>query len=56
MKPRRAGDPAVLVADNTKAKDVLGWTPNKTLEDSIKTAYEWEQKLNNCKKVVNYAK
>lgn len=56
MKPRRAGDPAVLVADNTKAKDVLGWTPNKTFEDSIKTAYEWEQKLNNCKKVVNYAK
>ena len=45
IKPRRAGDPAVLVADNTKAKEVLGWTPNKTLEDSIKTAYEWEQKL-----------
>ena len=42
-KPRRAGDPAVLVADNTKAKEVLGWTPNKTLEDSIKTAYEWEK-------------
>jgi len=52
MKPRRAGDPAVLVADNTKAKDVLGWTPNKTLEDSIKTTYEWEQKLN-CKELVN---
>lgn len=51
MKPRRAGDPAILVADNTKAKEVLGWTPNKTLEDSIKTAYEWEQKLN--KEVVN---
>lgn len=51
MKPRRAGDPAVLVADNTKAKEVLGWTPNKTLEDSIKTAYEWEQKLS--KVVVN---
>lgn len=51
MKPRRAGDPAVLVADNTKAREVLGWTPNKTLEDSIKTAYEWEQKLS--KVVVN---
>ncbi len=44
IKPRRAGDPAVLVADNTKAKEILGWTPKKTLEDSIKTAYEWEQK------------
>ena len=26
IKLRRAGDPAVLVADNTKAREVLGWT------------------------------
>ena len=52
IKPRRAGDPAILVADNTKAKEVLGWETEKTLEDSIKTAYEWEQKLNN-KELVN---
>ena len=51
IKPRRDGDTTILVADNTKAKEVLGWTPNKTLEDSIKTAYEWEQKLS--KVVVN---
>lgn len=55
IKPRRLGDPAILVADNTKAKEILGWTPNKTLEDSIKTAYAWEQKLNNCKRIANYA-
>ena len=41
MMPRRAGDPASLVADNTKAKTVLGWIPKNTLEDSIKTAYSW---------------
>lgn len=41
--PRRAGDPASLVADNTKAKQVLGWNSEKTLEDSIKSAYEWEK-------------
>lgn len=47
VKPRRAGDPATLVADNTKAKNILGWTPNHTLMDSIKTAYNWEVKLQN---------
>lgn len=40
---RRAGDPAKLVADNTKAKKELGWMPNKTLEDSIRSAAYWER-------------
>ena len=44
-KPRREGDPALLVADNTKAKEILNWHPEKTLEDSIKSAYQWEKKL-----------
>lgn len=44
MMPRRAGDPASLVADNTKAKTVLGWIPKNSLEDSIKTAYSWVSK------------
>lgn len=43
--PRRAGDPAILVAANSKAKEVLGWNPEKTLEESIKTAYSWETSL-----------
>ena len=43
--PRREGDPASLVADNTKAKSVLGWNPLHNLEESIKTAYNWEKKL-----------
>lgn len=40
---RREGDPASLVADNSKAKTTLGWNPSKTLEYSIKTAYNWEK-------------
>ncbi len=44
-KPRREGDPAQLVADNTKARQILNWKPDKTLEDSIKSAYLWEKKL-----------
>lgn len=42
---KRAGDPSVLIADNTKAKNILGWIPTKTLNDSIKTAYNWEKVL-----------
>jgi len=45
--PRRDGDPAILVADNSKAKNLLNWKPAKDLEHSIKTAYNWEQKLGN---------
>ena len=42
--PRRAGDPARLFANNTKAKDILGWNPKYTnIKDIIQTAWNWEQ-------------
>ena len=44
IRPRREGDCAILVADNQKALDVLNWKPEKTLENSIKSAYEWHKK------------
>lgn len=47
MKPRRAGDPASLVADNNKAKENLNWNPKHTLEESIQSACTWEEKLQN---------
>ncbi|GBD89917.1 UDP-glucose 4-epimerase [bacterium BMS3Abin04] len=40
---RRAGDPAILVADNTKAKKVLGWKPQYDLNDIIDSAYKWHK-------------
>ena len=40
--PRRAGDPARLVADNTKARKVLGWQPTYDLTRIIQTAWQWE--------------
>lgn len=41
---RRLGDPAVLVASNKKAKDLLGWKlDNSSLEYILKTALAWEQ-------------
>jgi UDP-glucose 4-epimerase len=40
---RRAGDPAVLVADSALAKQALGWTPRfEQLETIIETAWQWE--------------
>ncbi len=42
--PRRAGDPPVLVADASKARDILGWRPLWTeLDDIVSTALKWHQ-------------
>lgn len=42
---RRAGDPAILVADNSKIKKILGWKPRyDDIELICKTAYLWEKK------------
>ena len=42
--PRRAGDPARLFANNTKAQEILGWKPQYTdIKDIIRTAWSWEQ-------------
>lgn len=39
---KREGDPAVLVADSEKAKQVLGWKPELAkLEDIVASAWKW---------------
>jgi UDP-glucose 4-epimerase len=43
--PRRAGDPAVLVASSEKAIRELGWKPRYTqLDEIVRTAWVWHQK------------
>jgi len=43
---RRAGDPAVLVADSRKAIAELGWRPQyQALDTIVGHAWNWEQKL-----------
>ena len=44
IKPRRAGDIAECYADPTKAKEVLGWTAEKTLEDMCRDSWNWQKK------------
>ncbi|MFC5406927.1 UDP-glucose 4-epimerase GalE [Cohnella soli] len=43
-EPRRAGDPAVLIASSARARAELGWTPTRDkLEDIIGSAWRWHQ-------------
>ncbi len=45
VAPRRAGDPAVLVASSDKIRNALGWNPNYANLDSIvESAWHWVQK------------
>lgn len=44
LSPRRAGDPAQLIASSEKAKSVLGWKPEHAeLEEIIATAWMWHK-------------
>jgi len=45
MQDRRPGDPPRLVADNKKAKAVLGWEPQQSdLRSIIESAWRWHQR------------
>ena len=42
IKPRRAGDIATCYANSNKAKEVLGWTVQKTLADMVRDSWRWQ--------------
>lgn len=45
VAPRRAGDPAELVADASKALTKLGWKPERSdLASILSSAWDWHQK------------
>ncbi|MEF0940458.1 UDP-glucose 4-epimerase GalE [Rhizobium sp. BR 362] len=43
---RREGDSTTLVANNDKARDVLGWSPKYDLTRIIESAWNWHAKSN----------
>ena len=43
---RRPGDTAALVADNSMARDVLGWVPRNDLSSIVSTAWKWHAQAN----------
>lgn len=40
---RRPGDPERLVANNKKARELLGWSPKRNLNDIIESAWCWHR-------------
>jgi UDP-glucose 4-epimerase len=43
--PRRAGDPAALVADGERARQLLGWAPQRSgLDEIIVSAWSWHRR------------
>ena len=45
--PRRAGDPASLIADPAKLKRELGWQPkHQNLDEIVRSAFAWERRFN----------
>ena len=44
ITPRRAGDPAKLIASSEKAKTILGWKPqHEDIEEIISSAWKWHK-------------
>jgi UDP-glucose 4-epimerase len=42
-EPRRAGDPPALVAANAKAREGLGWAPERSLDEMVADAWAWHR-------------
>jgi UDP-glucose 4-epimerase len=46
LAPRRAGDPAALIAEASRIRESLGWQPRyNQLETIVEQALDWERKL-----------
>ncbi|KAA2244476.1 UDP-glucose 4-epimerase GalE [Chitinophaga agrisoli] len=45
LGPRRPGDVIAIYANNSLAKEKLGWEPKIGIEDMMRTAWQWEVSL-----------
>lgn len=45
LEERREGDVVAIYADRTKAKAILNWEPKHSLEEMMKSAWEWDKKI-----------
>lgn len=44
--PRRAGDPAVLIADPSRAEQILNWKARRSgLDEIVRTAWRWHSRI-----------
>lgn len=49
MTDRRPGDVPAVWAETSRANEVLGWKAEKALEETLRSAWEWEKKVRNIK-------
>ena len=47
IAPRREGDIEKIWAETTFANEELGWTAERTIEQTLESAWNWEKKLRN---------
>jgi UDP-glucose 4-epimerase len=46
IEPRRPGDPAALVANSDRVREMLGWVPRfDNIDAIIRSALDWERQL-----------
>lgn len=51
IKDRRAGDITIAYANADKAERELGWKAETSLEEALRTTWEWQKYLENRKKI-----
>lgn len=49
MAERRPGDVPAVWAETSRANDVLGWKAERTIDQTLKAAWEWEKHVRNLK-------
>ncbi len=45
ITPRRAGDSPALLANNAYARAALGWSPQRSLDDIVASAWRWHSEV-----------
>ncbi|MDT0605741.1 UDP-glucose 4-epimerase GalE [Croceitalea rosinachiae] len=53
IAPRREGDVIQAYADTQKANKILGWKAESTLDDAMKSAWDWEKKMRKSEEKVS---
>ena len=49
IAPRRPGDVTAIWADPAKANEKLGWKAERSIEDTLESAWAWEKHIRNIK-------
>ncbi len=49
IAPRRAGDVVAIWADTSLANEELGWKAERSLDDTLRSAWAWEKNVRGIK-------